>query len=68
MEKINEAGALSSKPVQLKGMTDGGLKAEPPATGGYEGLGAKPQAAGQFLVIFWKKSCFHTIGSHFAHV
>ena len=39
-----------------------------PAAGGYDGLGAKPPAAGQFFVSFWKKSNFNLIGSHFARV
>ena len=32
------------------------------------GHGAKPTDAERFLVIFWKKSCFNAIGSHFALV
>ena len=30
--------------------------------------GAKLPAVGQFFVIFWKKSCFNAIESHFASV
>ena len=58
MAKINEAGALSSKPMQLKGMTDGGLKAEPPAAGGYEGLGAKAPSRWAIFSNFLKKKLF----------
>ena len=49
-------------------MTDGGVRAEPPAAGSYGGVGAKPPAAGRFFVIFWKKNYFNTIGSHFARI
>ena len=38
------------------------MGAEPPAAGGYGGLGALPPVAGQFFVIFWKKSYFNTVG------
>ena len=31
------------------------MGAEPPAAGGYGGLGAKPPAAGRFLKVFGKK-------------
>ena len=51
----NLEGGLS-KLVELKRITDGGP-------------GAKPPAAWQiFVIIFWKKSCFNAIGSHFLHV
>ena len=52
----------------LKGIEDGGLEAGPPAAEGFVGLGAKPPAVGRFFVIFWKKSCFNAIESHFAGV
>ena len=48
MSKLRDVG---SKVVSLKRIIDGGLGAEHPA-GGYGGVGAKTQAAGQF---FWKK-------------
>ena len=44
-----------------------GLGAEPPAAGGYESLGARHPAAGQFFVSFWKKmAILMPFGSHFA--
>ena len=48
-------GEVLSKLVELKRITDGGLAAEHPA-------------AGQFFVIFCKKSYFNAIESHFARV
>ena len=39
-----------------------------PIAGGNGGLEAKPVAAEQFFVVFWKKSCFNTIKSHFARI
>ena len=40
----------------LKCIIDGGLGANLPAAGGYEGLGAKLSAAGRFFVFFEKKA------------
>ena len=51
---MHKLGNVSSKLVQLKCITDGGLGAEPPA-------------AGRFLVNFLKK-LFNAIGTHFARV
>ena len=45
-------GDIVSKLVWLKRITDGGF-------------GAKPPAAGEFFVIFWKNSYFNANGSHF---
>ena len=43
------------------------MGAELPAAGGYGSLVAKHQAAGQFLVSFWKKmAILMPFGSHFA--
>ena len=58
---------LLSKLVQLKRNTDGGLRAESPAAGGYVRLGAKPPAARRFFVIR-KNNNFNAIGSHLARV
>ena len=55
-----------SKLELLKRITNGNLGAESPAAGGYEGLREKPQAAGQFFVILWKKILFIGIGLPFA--
>ena len=63
--QIPNFGNVLRKLVQLQGVTDGGLGAEPTAAGGFGGLGAKPPAVGRFFVIFWKKSYFNAIGSHF---
>ena len=52
----------------LKGITNRGLGAGPPAVGGFGGLGAKLPEVGQFFVIFWKKSYFNAIGTHLASV
>ena len=52
---MSELGDALNKLVYLKRVTDGGL-------------GAKPAAAGRFIVILWKKSYFNAIESHFAHV
>ena len=41
-----------SKLVYLKRITDPGLGSEPPATGSYGGLEAKPPAAGRLFVTF----------------
>ena len=49
----------------VKMLTDGSMEAEPPAAGGYGGLGAKPQPLGDLLVLK-KDSCFNAIKSHFA--
>ena len=46
---------MLSKLVQAKRITDEGLWVEPPA-------------AGRFFVIFWKKSYYNALESHFAHV
>ena len=43
-----------------------GLCPQPPEAMGVWGL--RPTADGQFFVIFWKKSYFNTIESHFAHI
>ena len=51
-------GRVMSKVVCLKRIIDGGLWAEPPATGGYGGLVAKLPAKWRFFVIFWKKQLF----------
>ena len=42
--------------------------ADPPAAGGYGGLGAKTPAVWRFLYVFGKKSYFNPTGSHFARV
>ena len=55
------ADALSTRPLI-------GLGAGLPAAGGFGSLAAKPPAVKRFLVIFWKKSYFNAIGSHFARV
>ena len=44
------------KLVLLKGISDGGLGAGPPAAGGFGSLGAKPPAVGRFFVIKKKKA------------
>ena len=41
---------------------------EPPAAGGYGGLGQSLMPLGDFCSFFEKKSCFNTIGSHIACV
>ena len=46
---MSNLGDVLNKASVLKGITDGGLGAEPPAAGDYGGLGAKPPAAGRFL-------------------
>ena len=61
-------GDVSSKILFLKRITNGALGAEHPASGSYEGLGAKPPAYRRFLYLFGKQSYFNAIGSHFAHV
>ena len=38
-----------SELVYFKHITDGGLRAKPPAAGGFRDLGAKPPAAGRFF-------------------
>ena len=48
-----------NKLVQAKRITDVGLGAKPPATGGYGGLRAKPPAAERFFVIFGKKLFYY---------
>ena len=54
-----------SKLVQLNCFKERGLGADPPASGSYGGLGAKPLAAGKL----WKKeSYYNAIGSHFERV
>ena len=58
MSKVED---VLSKLVQLNRFKKGGLGVQPPAFGGYEGLGAKPPAARQF----WEKSYFNAIGSEF---
>ena len=66
---MSNLGDVLSKLVQLKRITDGGLKAKPPAAGGYWGPRAKPPAASRFFCSFFgKKSYFNAIGSHFARV
>ena len=42
-------GDVLSKMVLLKRITDGALKAEPPAAGGFGGLGQSPHPQGNFL-------------------
>ena len=54
---------MLSKLLELKRITDGDLGAEPQAIRGFESVGAKLSAAGQFFEI---KSYFNGIGSHFA--
>ena len=39
---------------KLKRITDGGVVAEPSATGGYKGLRAKHPATGRSFPVFWK--------------
>ena len=53
--KMSNLRDVLSKVIQLKQITDGGLGAEPPA-------------AERFFVIFWKKSYFNAIESHFPRV
>ena len=53
--KICKLGDVCKQTRLLKRITDGGL--EP-----------KPQLLGNFCAIFWKKSYFNAIGSHFACV
>ena len=66
---MSNLGDVLSKLVYSNiSVTDGGLRAEPTAAGGYKGLGAKPPAAGRFLYVFGKKRYFNPIGSHFARV
>ena len=48
-----------SKFALLKRLTGWGLGMESPAAGGCRGVGAKPPAAGQVFVIFWKKELFY---------
>ena len=58
--QISNFGNVLRKLVQLKGITDGGLGAGPPAAGGF---------VGRFFVIFFtKQSYFNAIESHFASV
>ena len=62
---MSKLGDVLSKLVQLNCFKDGGLGVEPPVSGGYEGLGAKPSAAEKF----WEKErYFNAIGSNFARV
>ena len=49
--KISQLGDVVSKQVLRKCITDGGLGEEPPTSGDYGGLGAKPPAAEHFFVI-----------------
>ena len=51
----------------LKGITDGGFGAEPPAAGSYGGLGAKPPAAGRFCKFLEKKAILIPL-DHISHV
>ena len=61
-----ESGKTLSLLAYLKRVTDWGLRAERPAVGGNEGLGAKPTATGRFVVIFEKYSFFNAIKLDFA--
>ena len=54
--------------LELRCITDEGVGAKPPASGDYGVLGAKAPAARRFFLVFWKKSYFNAIGSHFARV
>ena len=65
---MSELGDALSKLVQLKRITDGGLGAEPPAAGGYEGLRAKPLVGGQFFVIFLEKMVILMLLNHILNV
>ena len=53
--QISNFGDVLIKVVYLKRSTDGGVRAQPPAAGGFGGLGAKPPAVGRFFAIFLEK-------------
>ena len=44
------------------------MGAEPPAAGGYGGLGVKPPAAGQVFIIFLEKIAILMPLDHISHV
>ena len=53
---MSNLGDVLSKLVYSNiSVTDGGLRAEPTAAGGYKGLGAKPQLLGDFCTFLEKK-------------
>ena len=51
----------------LKRITDGGLGAEPPAAGGYGGLGQSPKPLGNFCKFLEKKAILIPL-DHISHV
>ena len=64
---MSNLGEVLSKQVYSNVSQTRVLGAEPPAAGGYGGLGQSPSRRAIF-VSFWKKSYFNPIGSHFARV
>ena len=58
---------MVSKLLQLKHITDGGLRAEPQAAGGYGGYGGFAPIRLAIFCVFWKKiSILLPFGLHFA--
>ena len=51
----------------IKRITNGDLGAEPPAAGGYGGLGARPQPLGDFCKFLRKKAILIPL-DHISHI